>query len=185
MNRIILTSLLMTVVAVPAFAQSVPVAPVTKEAVAPIHDRVPPYGFTNNPPVGNSALESKLTDEQTAAMLCQAARLMKPEDSAEYKAGVDAYGRPVAPADAGQQAFQVPDRVDIPVHIDILKNMGIVNTPTPALGTDIGTVSVMKGGQIQFNGRDLTNNVTAYCNGQPLPSAQPGYAPRAQTQQKP
>lgn len=169
MKHTLLLGLVLSAFAVPVCAQSVPVEPVSR-------DRLPPPGYKDSVPnLGH--YDNRITDEQTAALLCQATQLMDSTDNAEYKPGVDVQGRAVAPADASTQAFQIPDRVDIPVNIDILKSVGAITSPTPDLATNVGTVSVMKGGQVQFNGRDLTNNVSAFCAGNAIPKTPPPFLP--------
>ncbi|MCB1538423.1 MAG: hypothetical protein H6865_06965 [Rhodospirillales bacterium] len=110
--------------------------------------------------------------EDEALMLCQTVQMMSAQDGGgkagaagpDYQPGVDAYGRPVVPAEGiAQPVFDLPDRIDIPLNIDLLKKVGIINAPTPDLGTNVGTVSISKGGQVTFNGQDTTASLQSYC----------------------
>lgn len=73
-----------------------------------------------------------------------------------YKPGVDAYGRPVAPADLpGGSQIKLPEEIQIPITIDLSKRLGL---PTDGSvfkpEAQIGTVSV-RGNQVFFNNQPL------------------------------
>ncbi len=111
-----------------------------------------------------------VTPEEQALLLCQTQGLMaetnsQPVAGPDYQPGVDAYGKAVTPADGqAQPVYQVPERIDIPLNIDVLKTVGVITTPTPGLSTNVGTVSILKGGQVLFNGQDAGSAVQTYCN---------------------
>jgi hypothetical protein len=154
MNRQLVLGFLFAVFCMPAFAQS---AKVEKEVLPPAKPGAPEIKVEKDKP---------LTPDQEAAMLCQATRIMGSTVGAEYQPGVDVHGKPVVPADANDasEAFTVPERVDIPLNIEVLKTIGAVSTPTPELTASFGTISVMKGGQVTYNGKDMTTSVNSYCN---------------------
>ncbi|MBU6234774.1 MAG: hypothetical protein KGQ41_02930 [Alphaproteobacteria bacterium] len=103
-----------------------------------------------------------LTAEDQALMICQTADIMGEKvKSAEYQAGVDAYGNPVAPADVyNNMPFEVPEQIQVPIAVDVMKALGINATEGKAT---IGTLTVNKGGQLLYNGKDITNTVEGYC----------------------
>jgi hypothetical protein len=83
--------------------------------------------------------------------------------SPEYQAGIDAYGRPVDPADPySQPAFDVPDQVDIPISIDVMAALGINNPPAEGKAK-VGTLTLFKDGNLEYNGRDITDKIEGYC----------------------
>ena len=113
--------------------------------------------------------ETPATPEEQALLLCQTTQIMGSSPATptavgpDYQAGVDAYGRPVAPADGGGSApqYAIPDEINIPLNIRILETVGI--TPTPDLNTTVGNITIKKGGQVLYNGQNMTTNVQDYC----------------------
>lgn len=85
----------------------------------------------------------------------------RPEPGVEYQPGVDARGRPVAPADiGGGYAIDLPEQITIPITVDLLgpwrDNTGAGVVKGEAL---MGVVTIRDG--------------TAYWNGEPMePAAQ-------------
>jgi hypothetical protein len=119
-------------------------------------------------PLSGKKIESEavLTPEDQAILLCQAADIMGENKvpSAEYQPGIDAHGNAVAPADGGAEPqYTIPDRIDIPLDIAILQTVGVVTTATPELSTNIGTISILKGGQVLYNGKEATGKIQSYC----------------------
>lgn len=116
-------------------------------------------------PEDRKTVEKMMDPKEQALMLCQATQIIGSHKGAEYEPGVDAYGRPVAPADASAQPeYTVPDRIDIPLDISVLHTVGIVDTPTPELEANAGTVSIFKDGRVLFGNKDKTATLQAYCN---------------------
>lgn len=116
-------------------------------------------------PEEKKTVEKMMDPKEQALMLCQATQIIGSHQGAEYQPGVDAYGRPVAPADANAQPqYTVPDRIDIPLDISVLHTIGIVDTPTPELEANAGTVSIFKDGRVLFGNKDKTATLQAYCN---------------------
>ncbi len=108
--------------------------------------------------------EAPITPEQQASLICQTATMMGAQiKSAEYVAGVDAYGNPVAPADAySQPEFEIPEAVEVPIAVDVMAALGVTNPAVEGKAT-IGTLTVLKGGKLLYNGKDITNSVEGYC----------------------
>lgn len=119
------------------------------------------------PPKKANSESEPLTPEQQATLICQTAEMMGAGvKGAAYEPGVDAYGRPVVSADvdAGSaSAFQVPDEVQVPIAIDVMAALGISN-PAVEGKSQIGTLTVFKGGKLLYNGQDITNTVEGYCH---------------------
>ena len=118
---------------------------------------------------GPAEPEKPVSVEEQALLLCQTRQLMAGEAGApvpgvDYEPGVDAYGNPVVPADGqAQPVFDVPEQIDIPINIDVLKTVGVINQPVPGLSTNVGMVSIRKGGQVLFNGQDSGSAIQTYC----------------------
>ncbi len=89
--------------------------------------------------------------------LCRALVRHQPAPDVAYKPGVDAKGRPVAPADlpgsAGAMAAAAP--IEIPLTMDLARRMG-VRLPNGGLPTDtvIGRMT-LDGGRLMLNGQPL------------------------------
>lgn len=156
MRHLFVLALILT--SFPALAQQTPVqaeklpAPGTQQEAAPF---------------GNEADNKPATPEEQAILLCESITIMGstgdgPSAGADYEPGVDAYGRPVAPADAASQQYSLPDRIDIPLDIAILETVGIA--PEPDLKANVGTISILKGGQVLYNDKNMTTTVQDYCN---------------------
>lgn len=89
---------------------------------------------------------------------------------AEYKAGVDVKGNPVAPADieteAGTELIKYP--LTIPVDIDAIRFMdantaqALVNAGAD-LETNIANVILQEDGHVEFNGVDLSDRIDFEC----------------------
>jgi len=72
-----------------------------------------------------------------------------------YTPGVDVNGNAVAPADLNPQPqISVPDKISIPVTIDLAANLGI---PTSFLARPtVGEVQVSSDGRVTFNGQPVS-----------------------------
>lgn len=138
---------------------------VDAEKLAPIAGTKTKPGDKPSKPVKEDPDTKPITPEEQAALLCQTTQVMGSTAGADYVPGVDAYGHAVAPADANAGAqFSVPERIDIPLNVDVLNTVGVINQPTPSLSTNMGTISVLKGGQVLYNNQDMTTTVQGYCN---------------------
>lgn len=105
---------------------------------------------------------------QAQREICRSVNVMQGSDhvyGAEYVGEVDVYGRAVAPADVNSgYAPIVPDKIDIPVRVDVLKAMGIESYAGLDMLPTLGTMTVFKEGRVFFNGRDLTPEFQVICN---------------------
>ncbi|CAO3429860.1 hypothetical protein [Azospirillum doebereinerae] len=85
---------------------------------------------------------------------CQTLTRHRPAADVEYKPGVDARGRPVAPADLPGSAPAVPlDRFDIPVSGDLARVMGL-NVPGRDSNVQVGWLTLDEG-RLFFNGQPV------------------------------
>lgn len=91
-------------------------------------------------------------------------RLVKYEQppGVEYQAGIDAHGRPVAPADlGGGSTIKAPDIIVIPIEVLVQDRFNIPANSVLWDGTiQAGTV-VVKGGQVFYEGQLLGDAETS------------------------
>lgn len=81
----------------------------------------------------------------------------KPAPDVEYKPGVDAAGRPVAPADLpGSAIIDAPGKIIIPLTLDVAD---LFSLPEGVAGeAGIGTIEYdIMSGRLEFNGQQLTD----------------------------
>lgn len=83
---------------------------------------------------------------------------------ANYKPGVDAQGKPVAPADVAAPAMNVPSNLRIPLSVDLAQRLNEVLPEGAKLEAEIGLVEVKQDGKVFINGKDLTGPTTAMCS---------------------
>ncbi len=90
-------------------------------------------------------------------------RLVAHAPSADYQAGVDVRGKPVAPADLpGAASIDLPEVIEIPLTVDVAKRLGRAEAGTDVLASRrgiegkaaLGTLTV-KGNDLFWNGRRL------------------------------
>jgi hypothetical protein len=82
----------------------------------------------------------------------------KPADDVAYKAGVDAYGRPVTPADLpGTQVIKAPNKITFSITYEALKDLGVSESSSLVTGeASVGEVSYdISKGRLEFNGQPL------------------------------
>jgi hypothetical protein len=82
----------------------------------------------------------------------------RPADDVAYKAGVDAYGRPVTPADLpGTQVIKTPNKITFSITYDALRGLGLSENSELLSGeASIGAVSYdISKGRLEFNGQPL------------------------------
>ncbi len=83
-----------------------------------------------------------------------------PSADVAYKPGVDAYGRPVKPADLpGTQVIKAPDKITFNITHDALKGLGLSGTSSLLSGeATVGEVSYdISSGRMEFNGQPLND----------------------------
>jgi len=91
---------------------------------------------------------------------CRRLAAHKPAEDVAYKPGVDAYGRPVTPADLpGTQVIKAPDKITFSITYDALGKLGLTDSSSLLSGeATIGEVSYdISSGRLEFNGEPLTD----------------------------
>ena len=84
----------------------------------------------------------------------------QPSDDVAYKAGVDAYGRPVKPADLpGTQVIKAPNKITFSITHDALEGLGLTGSSSLLSGeASVGEVAYdISTGRLEFNGQPLTD----------------------------
>lgn len=82
--------------------------------------------------------------------------------SPTYRAGIDAEGNSVAPADIAPLADTAPDYVEVPMTIDLAQRMGV--TPVGAeMRMPVANLKLYKDGKVEYNGQDISSNAASLC----------------------
>ena len=86
-----------------------------------------------------------------------------PSADVEYKPGVDAHGKAVAPADLpGSRRIKLPDSYEFDLTLQVFKRLGLeVPVGLDESALKVGTVSVDKRGNVSFNGEPLDGDEEA------------------------
>ncbi len=101
--------------------------------------------------------------------LCQRLTRHVPAADVEYRPGVDVRGRPVAPADLpGSAGAQPPIPIDLPLSVDLARQMGIALPSVPFLPDDVTSVWLsVVGDRLYLNGQPIDpgaeDRLYAYC----------------------
>lgn len=75
-----------------------------------------------------------------------------------YRPGVDVHGRPVVPADPDGQTIRLPDKIVIPITVELQDRFGIpANSALFKAEAEIGRI-VVDGDRITFNGQLLQDS---------------------------
>jgi hypothetical protein len=109
-----------------------------------------------SPAVGQG--ESGTAEVTVTPKDCRRLIAHEPADNVAYKAGVDAYGRPVVPADLpGTQVIKAPNLITFNITYDGLKRAGVSDASGLLAGeASVGAVSYdISKGQLEFNGQSL------------------------------
>lgn len=136
MKTALFTILLMTTVAVPAFAKS----------------------NKNNTDVNSSSFAVQ-------KMICSKLYVPATGSaSPTYQAGVDVNGNAVAPADISPvpMAENTPNYIEVPMTIDLAQKLG--TSPTGAeMKLPVANLKLYKDGRVEYNGQDITSNAGEMC----------------------
>ncbi len=104
---------------------------------------------------------------------CARLAVHQPAPDVAYQPGVDARGRPVAPADlpGSNPPIAMPDEIAIDITVEIQKRFGIpANSAFFKPEARVGTIVVKPDGSATFNGQPLTSPesraLAALCQGQ-------------------
>ncbi|MBO6783622.1 MAG: hypothetical protein JJ899_10190 [Alphaproteobacteria bacterium] len=100
-----------------------------------------------------SSVQAQVTVEITRAE-CDRLAIHTPSADVAYTPGVDVNGNAVAPADLNAQPqITVPDKITIPVDVNLATSLGITNTFDGE--AKVGNVEVHRDGRIFFNGQPV------------------------------
>ncbi len=124
---------------------------------------------------------------QDAAALCKLLKV-KTGVEAAYTPGVDAHGKPVAPADAGASMVIPTDIVQIPLTYDLAQKLNVAQGTKMEAG--LGSLEI-RDNNVRYNGQDLTPQAQAVCglpvtaSAAPVETAPAVAAPKAPSMQVP
>jgi len=109
------------------------------------------------------AVSARADDASVDPALCRALTKHTPAPDVAYQPGVDVHGNAVAPADLpGQPQFKLPDKIEIPLTISLVKalNLNTNQLPASALGpgteAQLGKITV-EGDKVLLNGQPLSD----------------------------
>lgn len=85
------------------------------------------------------------------------------DGDAEYEAGVDVNGNPVAAADIDEplQALEYP--LAVPIEIDFLRSFNVGTQDGLEINPEIGYLLLQEDGRVEYNGQDISKHVTVKC----------------------
>ena len=98
---------------------------------------------------------------QNAAALCKLRASYRSDGSAAYQAGVDAPGKPGAPADAAPAPRVLGSTIRIPVSKVLAGQLGL------EAKANMGMVEIHDDGRVTLNGQDLTAKTDEVCAAKP------------------
>lgn len=98
---------------------------------------------------------------QNAAALCKLRATYRSDGSAAYQAGVDAEGKPVAPADVSPTARVLGSTIRIPLNKVLAGQLGL------EAKANMGMVEIHDDGRVTLNGQDLTPKADEVCAPKP------------------
>lgn len=109
-----------------------------------------------------SCLNNALSDEiniEVDEKICQKVQRHLARQDANYKAGVDAHGRRVVPADVSGSQIQLPDTLTIDLSLPIRDLFALDKQPSRNLqnaGVQVGKLEYqISTGKLSFNGQQL------------------------------
>lgn len=165
MKHFILSAFVL-LLASPAWA----VEPVTSEPLLGANQVITGEGPAQQvaPAQGKPTIDPNRSVEENALLLCHAQDMMLTVNGPNYVPGVDAYGRPVASADGGSGvSIDVPERIEMPVNINVVQALGLNIQPSPILEANVGTIAILKDGRVLYNNQDISSKMNTYCADKP------------------
>lgn len=101
-------------------------------------------------------------------MPCPDIVVNKQISGAEYQAGIDVHGKPVAPADLKSAFKDLNYPIRIPVELDVINFLDLNVPGALTLGQAQGVVpayfDVFEDGRVEFNGQDISSSVAQSCD---------------------
>lgn len=86
-----------------------------------------------------------------------------PQSDVTYQGGFDVNGKAVVPADLNAAPVPVPDKIIVPLTIDLAQRLQNNNVQGLNMDATLGFLEFERNGRVLYNGRDLTNQVYALC----------------------
>jgi hypothetical protein len=95
--------------------------------------------------------------------ICKILETHQPQNDVAYQPGIDAYGRPVVPANLNSAStFKVPEIIKIPITIDLAERLNAVEDGVQ-LEAPLGMVEIHQDGRVRYNGEDWSQPVATLC----------------------
>lgn len=82
----------------------------------------------------------------------------------DYQAGVDARGKPVAPADIGARLNAAALPVEIPIELDLAARFQLNLPADMRLLPTVATLTIYPDGRVQYNGQDVSAQAKTLCD---------------------
>jgi len=140
--------------------------PSPPSAISTTDDKISNPMLSTSGGVPSSAISTTKSTTKGPAVspaLCDALTKHVPSADTNYQPGVDMNGKAVAPADApGSPQMQLPNKIEIPLTVDLAKILKLDTTKPPynnfGAGTEawLGNLSV-QGDSVLFNGKPLSS----------------------------
>lgn len=96
-------------------------------------------------------------------VLCRTLPDYQKPAGADYVPGADAQGRPVVPADLNALDASIPDVVNVPISVDVIRRFSLVVPEGLEMKPDVGVVGVHRDGRVTYNGQDITRQAYSVC----------------------
>ena len=90
------------------------------------------------------------------------------DGSANYKPGVDAHGKSVAPADLSPQMPGMGEVIRVPMSINLEQRLSKMLPAGTELKADAGLVEIYRDGRVMYNGMDITTQTNTLCREKPV-----------------
>ncbi|WP_435641852.1 hypothetical protein [Micavibrio aeruginosavorus] len=90
------------------------------------------------------------------------------DGSANYKPGVDAHGKSVAPADLSPQMPGMGEVIRVPMTVNLEQRLSKMLPAGTELKADAGLVEIYRDGRVLYNGVDITTQTNTLCREKPV-----------------
>ena len=101
------------------------------------------------------------------ADVCRLLPNHKPSADVAFKPGVDVNGKAVVSADLAPPAKAMPEKVVVPMTVDMAQYMNMADRLPEGMELDanLGSMEIYPDGQVLYNGQDITSNANTACGG--------------------
>ncbi|MEK7801240.1 MAG: hypothetical protein AAB276_02190 [Pseudomonadota bacterium] len=111
--------------------------------------------------------DGKSSSIATEKIICNRSFIKADAHEADYKAGVDVNGNPVAPADLAGEPSIFPNFISMPLTIDFADKLQKTLPQGMELKPSMGHLKLYASGKVEFNGQDITKPVALACGVDP------------------